>query len=273
VSGPTNACEFIAPGGTPATYSVANVAGNVYTWTPVPSAIGLTGQGTNSISFTFPNGFTTGSISVQATNGCGTSGVRTLSIAKLNPATPSVIDVIQTAVCPNRVFTYSLSGTPANSTSVQWTVPTGAGAVLVSGQGSNSITVSYPPTAVAGSVTAQAVNNCGTSVIRLSDVKLPACPPEFAGKGTSQQVSTTAATDLNVMVSPNPTTTDFKLQVITAGKETISVRVLDLQGRALKTTRVLPYASTNIGSDLKAGAYFLEVTQGKTVKTTRVVKF
>jgi hypothetical protein len=41
----------------------------------------------------------------------------------------------------------------------------------------------------------------------------------------------------------------------------------------LKTTRVLPYASTNIGSDLKAGAYFLEVTQGKTVKTTRVVKF
>jgi hypothetical protein len=274
VSGPTNACEFIAPGGTPATYSVANVPGNTYTWTPVPGAIGLTGQGTNSISFTFPNGFTSGSVTVTATNGCGTSGVRTLPISKLNPATPSVIDVIQTGVCPNRVYTYTLSGTPANSTSVQWTVPVSSGAALVSGQGTNSITVSYPATAVAGLVTAQAVNNCGSSVTRVSDVKLPACPPEprMFSKGNTQSTETTM-TDMEVNVFPNPTNTDFKFQVITTGNEKIHVRIMDLQGRVRETITILSGQQISIGQTLPAGTYFAEILKGKKIAIQKLIKW
>ena len=275
VSGPTNACEFIAPGGSAATYSVANVAGNTYTWTAVAGAIGLTGQGTNSISFTYPNGFTNGSISVQATNGCGVSGVRNLAIGKLNPATPSVIDVIQTGFCPDRVYTYTLSGMPSNATSIQWSVPPAAigGFTVLS---PISISVAYPATSVAGSVTATAVNNCGSSVARESLVKLPFCVFEFSGKGnnsTKETVTSTITDGLNVLVTPNPTTTNFKLQVNTNAKENIQVRVLDLQGRELKRMIAQPFQSIAIGNDLKAGTYIVETRQGQQVKTMRVIKF
>ncbi|MCX6324169.1 MAG: GEVED domain-containing protein, partial [Sphingobacteriales bacterium] len=176
ISGPTNACAHIAPGGTPATYTVPAVAGiTTYTWTVPAGAIGLTGQGTNTISFTYPVGFTTGTVSVRATNGCGTSGSRSLTIGVLQPATPGVIDVAVTTPCPNRVYTYSLPGLTANATSILWSV---TGGTILTGNGTSSITVSYPSTAVNGSVSAQAVSNCGVSTIRTIAVRLAACVVE-----------------------------------------------------------------------------------------------
>ena len=86
-----------------------------------------------------------------------------------------MIDVQNLATCPNRQYSYTIATMPANAQSVQWTAP--AGATIVSGQGTTSIVVSYPCTAVNGNVTATAVNNCGNSVVRFTAVKLPACPP------------------------------------------------------------------------------------------------
>jgi hypothetical protein len=150
---------------------------------------------------------------------------------------------------------------------------------LVSGQGTSSITVAYPGAALDSVVTVQAFNNCGASTIRSTPVKLPLCvtapPPPFASTGNVPLKGATAvaAEELKVTVYPNPTTTDFKLQVITAGKEEISVRVLDVQGRFLKQLTVMAYQTINLGAELKAGAYLIEVRQGKTLKTTRVLKF
>ena len=80
---------------TAATYAVAQQPTVTnYTWSVPAGAIGLTGQGSNSVSFTFPVGYTGGTISVIATNGCGTSTARNLTVATLSPATPSVIDVV-----------------------------------------------------------------------------------------------------------------------------------------------------------------------------------
>jgi hypothetical protein len=279
ISGPTNACAHIAPGGTPATYTVPAVAGiTTYTWTVPAGAIGLTGQGTNTISFTYPVGFTTGTVSVRATNGCGTSGSRSLTIGVLQPATPGVIDVAVTTPCPNRVYTYSLPGLTANATSILWTV---TGGTILSGQGTSSITVSYPSTAVNGSVSAQAVSNCGVSTIRTITVRLAACvveppppPPPFAATGNEPVKGATAAADaMKVNVYPNPTTTDFKLQVITAGKEEISVRVLDMTGRFYKQLTIMPNQTINLGAELKAGSYMIEVKQGALIRTIRVLKF
>ncbi|MEO6671780.1 MAG: lamin tail domain-containing protein [Ferruginibacter sp.] len=278
IAGPTNVCPHIAPNGTPANYSVSAVVGQTYNWTVPAAAIGLTGQGTASISFTYPAGYTSGTISVTATNGCGTSGSRTLNVSKLNPATPSGIDVIEAQPCPNRIYTYSVSALPANAVSVQWTVP--AAATGFTGQGTTTITVTYPATAVIGSVTATAVNNCGSSATRTVSVKLPACAgdppppgPRTAAKGTSVTGATTATETIKVNVFPNPTVSDFKLQVITAGKEAIRVRVLDMQGRELKSLLVNANQTINIGSDLRTGSYIMEVKQGTGVKTVKVIKF
>ena len=78
---------------------------------------------------------------------------------------------------------------------------------------------------------------------------------------------------MQVTVFPNPSVSDFKLSVITAAKEVIHVRIMDMQGREYKGFVVMPYQTTNVGSDLKAGAYMLEVRQGNEVKTTKLIKF
>ncbi|MFT3909018.1 MAG: T9SS type A sorting domain-containing protein [Ferruginibacter sp.] len=274
ISGPTNACPYMAPNGVAASYSIVPVSGATsYTWTVPVGAIGFTGQGTTSISFTYPNTFVSGSVSVTATNGCGTSVARSLSITKLAPATPSVIDVIQVASCPDRIYTYTLTGMPANATSVQWTVP--AGGTITNGQGTSSITVSYSVASVNGNVTAQAINNCGSSTIRTSAVKLGSCQGErsITTKGSTVPATTASVESMQVSVFPNPTVSDFKLQVVTAGKQTINVRILDAQGRSIKTFTVMPYQTINVGSELKAGAYIMEVRQGSEVKLTKLLKF
>jgi len=102
----------------------------------------------------------------------------------------------------------------------------------------------------------------------------PPPPTPFAATGNEPVKGATAAADMmKVNVYPNPTTTDFKLQVLTAGKEEISVRVLDMTGRFYKQLTVMPNQTINLGAELKAGAYMIEVRQGSTLKTTRVLKF
>ncbi len=270
INGPNNACAYMLPLGAQAGYSITAVAGATnYTWTVPAGAVINSGQGTNSILMNYPSNFTTGSVTVTYTNGCGTSPVRTFSVAKQNAATPGVMDVIQLTPCQNRSYSYTVTQ-PANAVSVQWTIP-GAG-TLVSGQGTNSITVSYPSTAVNGNVTAQSINNCSQSALRTLVVKLPACPPEDPRPAFSKGGSP-AAEGMSVNVFPNPSVSDFKMQVITAGKDVVNVRVLDLQGRAIRTLVVMPYETVSIGNELKAGTYMLEVRQGKEVKTTRLIKF
>jgi hypothetical protein len=135
-----------------------------------------------------------------------------------------------------------------------------------------SITVSYPNSAVTGNVTVQAINNCGSSTVRISAVHLAACPEDRSSfaKGTA---TATPVQPLQVTVFPNPTVSDFKVQVITAGNLPVKLRILDMQGREYRSLTVLPYQTTTIGSDLKAGSYILEVRQGNEVKTTKLLKF
>ena len=76
-----------------------------------------------------------------------------------------------------------------------------------------------------------------------------------------------------VNVYPNPTTSQFNIQVKSSNAEAAVIRVLDFTGRFIKTVKVSSNSNANMGSDLKAGAYMLEVKQGKDVKMLRVVKF
>ena len=280
ISGPTNACEYMIsanlPSGAPATYTVRKVANATsYNWiAPVNATItahpGGTGVNDTIVEVTYNSNFTGGTVQVSASNGCGSSNLRSLTVTRQTPGTPGGIDIINTQTCPNRQYTYTLAAMPSNATSILWTVPSGA--TIVSGQGTTSITVSYPATAVNGTVTATAQSNCANSNTRSITVKLAACPLErlatVTGKG-----GTPAAEVMNVQVFPNPTTTDFKLQVLTAGKEKINARILDAQGRMIRQITVQPYQTVNFGTDLKAGAYILEVRQGNTVKSTRITKF
>jgi hypothetical protein len=271
ISGPINTCEYIGINGQVATYSVsASASVDSYTWSVPQGAIGLTGQGTNTRSFKYPTGYTGGSISVTATNNCGISPSRSIALSRLTPSTPGNIDVINTATCPNREYTYSLASIPGNATSLLWTVP--ASGTLVSGQGTRSITVSYPNTVVEGTVTVKAVSNCGTSGIRSLIVKLAPCPANPANTYTKGVINN-APSSMEVTVFPNPTTSLFNVKVTTSSVENTKARLLDVQGRLIKTISINPNETITLGSDLKSGVYMLEVLQGEVRKVVRVVKY
>lgn len=285
ISGPTNACEFLMPGGVNALYTIRKVNGATsYSWTAPPGSIVLhpnaTGVNDTAILVRFHHDFNNGAISVTASNGCGTSAApRNLAVGKLRPATPGVIDVLQIAACPNRQYTYTIAGLPSNATSIVWTVP--AQAIGFTGQGTTSITVDYPSIAINGSVTATAYSNCSNSVTRASVVKLAACPVEpppapFSGennhplgRGVTVQPETV---NLEAIIYPNPSTSGFNLQVLSAGKEQVKIRIMDLQGRTFKQINVAPYQQTSIGNELKAGTYIVEIIQGKDRITQKIVK-
>ena len=270
IAGPTNVCDYIDPSGVPATYSVNAVAGNSYNWIVPPGSTNLVGQGTSSISFIFPTGFTSGTVSVTATNGCGTSNTRTLAVSKLNPGTPGPIDVTQTAPCPQRTYTYTIPSLPSQSIAIEWTVPDQAGGVLITGQGTTSITVSYPPTAVTGTVTATAFSNCASGATRTIQVNLPPCPPP----GPRYTIANPTANSLEtgIVVSPNPTVSSFRLIVKTATKQWVHAMIKDVSGRSVGKLNIPSNEYTEFGRDLKAGVYLLEIDLGGVIKTERIVK-
>jgi hypothetical protein len=271
ISGPTNTCEYIGDNGQAASYSVSgSTSVDSYTWTVPQGAIGLIGLGTNTISFKYPAGYTGGSISVTATNNCGTSQARSLTVSRLTPSTPGNIDVINTATCPNREFTYSVANLPSNATSMLWTVP--ASGTILSGQGTSSITVSYPGTVVDGYVTTKAVSNCGTSSTRTLVIRLAPCPASPSPQYTKGVMSKTSSS-MEIKVFPNPTTNLFNLKVSTSSVENAKARLLDVQGRLIKTISINPNETITLGSDLKPGVYMVEVLNGEEKKVVRMVKY
>ncbi|MEI6487679.1 MAG: hypothetical protein WCP52_01885, partial [Bacteroidota bacterium] len=183
IAGPTNVCTY-SNSGLPATYSIVAVANaSGYNWAVPANATIVSGQGTTSITVTFDPAYTTGSITVQSLAVCGSSVPKALGVAKTVPAAPLAI------AGPTNVCTYSNSGLPAtysigavtNATSYNWAVP--ANATIVSGQGTTSITVTYTPAYISGSISVQSVAVCGNSVAKtLSVVKtIPAAPLAITG--------------------------------------------------------------------------------------------
>lgn len=277
ISGPTNICPYLAPGGNIVTYSVAPVLNATnYNWVIPVGATDISGQGTNAISFRFPASAVNETIGVSSANGCGVSAsLRTLAVARLNPGTPGIIDVIQLQSCPDRQYSYTLSAAPSNSSSLSWTVP--AGATIVSGNGTTSIVVSYPPTAINGQVTITGTSNCGSGSTRSTNVKLPACPPIFAGKGSVRPGETSNLIADNekypdIRVYPNPTSSIFRVKLPVSDIIYTTARLLNIQGCILAQWRNLSGGEFSFGEKLLPGTYFLEIHQGKRKLTKKLVK-
>lgn len=296
ITGPTNGCAYMLPNGVAATYSINPVASaSAYTWITPPNCVVThpNGPGANDVRITiqYPNDFTGGTVSVIASSGCDDSSPRTLSVGKLNPGTPGAITPVQQSICPDRDYLYKLPAMPTNTTAVNWTVPIDA--LSITGQGTATIVVSYPATHIVGMITATGVNNCASSTTRTSAVDILRCQVErqsgnFVGKGgmpvnvhantntfkgNDQQDLIVTTEELKVNIAPNPTKGDFKLLVTCNSKETISMKLLDLQGRELKKmNNITKGQSIAFGNELKPGTYILEVCQGKAKVTQKLLK-
>ncbi len=161
ISGLTSICQ-----GSTHTYSITPVDGaDSYIWN-LPD--GWSGSSTSE-SITAVAGSTGGIISVQASNSCGTSSSRSVSITvNTAPAQPGNISGAN-YVCEETDELYSVSPV-AGATSYTWNLPSGW-----SGNSSSSF-ISVTPGPNGGQIYVTANNTCGTSTPRSITVYSTALP-------------------------------------------------------------------------------------------------
>jgi hypothetical protein len=202
ISGPSQLCN---PFNTTVTYSIAPVAGATsYTWSVPNGTVLLFGQGTTSITVNWPfaaiHAGVVGNVCVTANNsnscGSGAPSCLGISVQLSTPVTPPSISGAAKA-CPTDVVTYSIA-TVARASSYLWTVP--AGATVVSGQGTNIVSVEFSAGFTGGPITVSAVNGCGSSPVRSRNISLNILPASTSIVGQNSGVC--SATGVSYTVTP-----------------------------------------------------------------------
>jgi hypothetical protein len=245
------------------------------------------------VRFTSNNAASVGdNVRVAFTSDCGNSlwkSYKLTNTALLTPTPASITQTLVTNTCGARVYRYTAPAltnattTAAATTGYSWTLPignVGSTGTLDSGSLSGrTIRIIYTSNAAAAtsdSIKVAYVSACGTGnskAIKLTNLVKTGCPAITKLPYSKTNNNQNNQSSMQVTVFPNPSKSNFNLQVTTANKEVVTARVLDLQGRFIKSIMVTPYQTQTLGSDLKAGVYLIEVRQGQQVKTMRVVKF
>jgi hypothetical protein len=213
ISGPTSGVC-----GETQTYSIAAISGAVtYNWTVPAGATINSGQGTTSINVTFGT-FTSGAITVSATNNCGTGAVRSMTVFG-SPARPGTI-AGSALVCAGATEGYSVN-TVDGAITYSWSVTSGG--TITTGNGGKVITIVWSPTAAASqTVIVSATNACGTSSNRTLTVTVSTCPRL---SGVAEGVTMTAY--------PNPATDLAYVEFNGKENQQYNLKLTDLSGRIM----------------------------------------
>jgi hypothetical protein len=153
--------DTVCGGTTGVTYSVAPIANTLtYVWSLPAGATIASGDGTNTITVDFGPFASSGNITVYGNNLCGNGTVSPPFAVVVNPL-PDTAGVItgQSAVCQGTSGVIYTVPAINNATGYVWTVP--AGAAIVAGANTNTITVDFSLTAVSGVITVYGTNACG----------------------------------------------------------------------------------------------------------------
>ena len=175
ISGPTKLCP-----GDNGVYSVAPVArASSYVWTLPAGMSIISGTGTNVITVDVNGAYLGGVVSARAANNCGQSPNRDRSVTISVPAASASISGPATGVCGASGVVYSAAAV-VSATGYNWSAP--AGATIMSGQGSISITVDFDGAYAGGNVSVNATNSCGTGAARNLNVSgAPGLPGVIVG--------------------------------------------------------------------------------------------
>jgi uncharacterized repeat protein (TIGR03803 family) len=167
----------------------------------------------------------------------------------------------------NRVYTVgsNFAGT------INWTFPSGT--TIISGAGTNTITVNYGATAVSGTISVNGgTNGCGTSNTVTYPVVVTNCNQNSIANprmAEEAEVSKTPATPLaNFNVYPNPNNGLFN--VSSDNQEATNVLVIDMMGNEVYKAQLEPNKILQVDlSDKAKGIYHLKI-EGTKIKLINV---
>ena len=227
------------------------------------------GQGTNAITASFTTGTTALTLSVTASNSCGTSAARTLSIARI-PAQPAPISGTTTPCKNQQGVPYGVP-TVFGATSYRWLVPSGA-RIVAGGvtSSSTSLTTSFNNVLVnfkttAGNVSVRSNNACGSSSYRSLAITFPCRDDGSAMMGMNE-----------MMVNPNIVSESLQLQFQSSADAQVRIILMDISGRlVIKSNEAIYAGESQVGIDvstLPQGVYSVQAEFNGVVKSARFVK-
>jgi PKD-like domain/Putative metal-binding motif/FG-GAP-like repeat/Secretion system C-terminal sorting domain len=189
-------------GGGTQTYTVPAVTGAIsYNWT-APAGCTIVGNTGTSVTISIPSNFVSGTLCYTITNACGVSPTRCNSL-RAAPDTPASITSVS-SVCAN-AQNVVFSTAQISSYTYTWVVPTGC--TIVSGQGTNSISVNWGT--AAGNVLVRANNSCGSSSYRSKAISIITCFDQDNHTSELESISIATNEELKLNVYPNPNDGNF----------------------------------------------------------------
>ena len=160
VSGPATVCE----GDTGVVFTAGSSANATnFAWT-VPAGVLITsGDSTSAITVTISSNAVNGPIYVVGNNACGlgqTNDTIQLTVNPLPDLAGTISGPANIGICPAATgITFSVP-TINNATGYTWNLPSGA--TIMSGSGTNTITVDFTSSASSGAVVVYGTNGCGS---------------------------------------------------------------------------------------------------------------
>lgn len=160
ITGPGAVCE----GDTTAVFSIGATANTTdYIWS-LPAGVIITGgDSTNSITVTVSGSAVNGPIYVNAINGCG-SGIASdtlqLTVNPLPDAATVISGPANIGICPVATGVTFTVPSVNNATYYTWVLP--AGATIVGGDSTGTITVDFTASASSGAIQVNGMNACGS---------------------------------------------------------------------------------------------------------------
>jgi hypothetical protein len=229
-----------------------------YNWT-APGTI--TGNGNNNVSVLFGN-LTTGQVCVTATNNCGTSAPRCVSV-KGAPNTPASLTAYPGTWCPNTdgiefdANTSNISG----SYTLNWAYPTASANYVLGGGNSSSLLLDW--TTGNGNVMVTASNACGSGT-KVFNVVLENCRQE--GISASQ----------NFEIYPNPAADILNVSFASIQSENVKLKLSDYSGKTIINETWSSHSGINQYqlnvSKLAPGVYILDLNTAQGNLQKKIVK-
>lgn len=254
ITGPANnLCNTVA------TFSVPLTNGaNSYSWS-LPSGASIIGSSSgNSVDVSF-SGPIAGNICVAGVGNCTTGNTRCLYLR--SQQAPASINCSSPVLCAYQSgVTFTCTPVP-NTNSYTWTVPSGS--VIVSGQGTTSITVNLG--ANNGKVGVRAFNDCGQSGTTTYNVNL-SCRIQAEDAETE---------DINLEVFPNPAKDKFFITLNSESDDVIEVSISDLLGKTIRKEMIPVRNGLNKmvfeRESLITGIYFVTVKAAEKIYQRRLI--
>ncbi|TND02082.1 MAG: hypothetical protein FD123_4126 [Bacteroidetes bacterium] len=159
ITGPSSVCQ----GQTGVTFNISSVANATnYGWMLPVGATITAGDSTTSITVDFSTSAQSGTVMVMGNNGCGLGEANDTVQLIVNPLpdpTGTITGPATIDICPQATgITFSVP-VVANASYYVWSLP--AGATIIAGDSTNTITVDFTVSASSGAVTVYGENACG----------------------------------------------------------------------------------------------------------------